>query len=253
MQYYFVEDVSHFCNVTQDKASAITERSIPYYDFTFVLEGTMVYYADGVKIVLQKNDCVFLKPGTVRSRERGSENVCFVSFNFTAMEGVELPFPSYMPRCINQNIRKLVALYPHSHLSSFYHAKEKCVSMLNYILYELLDASELKCDNEHVMKILHYIEEHITEDLTLQTISAYMNLSREYTSYIFRKEMGKTLTAYVNERKLLVAKELILGGEMSLTDIAAYLGFENYNYFSRLFKQYLEITPMMLKKKSNKQ
>ena len=60
--------------------------------------------------------------------------------------------------------------------------------------------------------------------------------------------MGKTLTDYVNERKMLLAKELILNGEMSLTDISTYLGFDNYNYFSRLFKQYLGITPISLKK-----
>ena len=60
--------------------------------------------------------------------------------------------------------------------------------------------------------------------------------------------MGKTLTDYVNERKMLLTKELILNGEMSLTDISTYLGFDNYNYFSRLFKQYLGITPISLKK-----
>ena len=76
-----------------------------------------------------------------------------------------------------------------------------------------------------------------------------MNLSREYTSYIFKKEMDKTLTAYVNERKLLLAKELIIDGAMTLTDIASYLGYENYNYFSRIFKQNLGITPIALKQK----
>lgn len=251
MQHYLVEDISHYCNVTLKKYGTILERPIPYYDFSFLLDGSMVYYANGSKILLQKNDAIFLPPGTIRSREPVQETVRFVSFNFTALEGATFPFPAYMPNCINANIRRLVSLYPPSHLSTFYHSKEKCVNMLNYILFELAEASELTCNNEHVMKILHYIEEHITENLTLQTISAQMNLSREYTSYIFKKEMGKTLTAYVNERKLLLAKELILGGEMSLTDISSYLGYENYNYFSRIFKKYLDITPIALKQKGH--
>ena len=249
MQYYLVKDISHYCNVALKKYGAITERPIPYYDFSFILDGSMVYYADGVKIFLQKNDAIFFPPGTVRSREPVNETVHFVSFNFTAMDGVTFPFSAYMPNCINGNIRRLVSLYPPSHLSTFYHSKEKCVNMLNYILFELAEASELTCNNDHVMKILHYIEEHITESLTLQTISAQMNLSREYTSYIFKKEMDKTLTAYVNERKLLLAKELIIDGSMSLTDIASYLGYENYNYFSRIFKKYLDITPIALKQR----
>lgn len=249
MQYYLVEDISHYCNVILKKCAPITERPIPYYDFSFVLEGSTTYYADGVKYILQKNDAIFLKPGTIRSREAGDAPLHFVSFNFTAPKDVDFSFPAYMQGCITSDIRKLVSLYPSSHLSSFYHAKEKCVNMLNYILFELLDASELKYDNEHVMKILYYIEEHITEDLTLQTISKVVNLSREYTSYIFKKETGKTLTAYVNERKLLLAKELILRGEMSLVDISRYLGYDNYNYFSRMFKRYLETTPMGIRRK----
>ena len=171
-------------------------------------------------------------------------------FTVKRQKTLQLLFKMFAIILITSDIRKLVSLYPPSHLSSFYHAKEKCVNMLNYILYELLDVSTIKCDNDHVVRMLYYIEEHITEDLRLQTISAQMNLSIEYTSYIFKKETGKTLTDYVNERKLLLAKNLIVSGEMSLADIASYLGFENYNYFSRLFKRYMNSTPIMLKKRS---
>ena len=249
MQHYLVKDISHYCNVTKSIYGTILERPIPYYDFSFILEGSMVYYADGMKIQLQKNDAIFLPPETIRMREPVQNTVHFVSFNFTAMDGVTFPFPPYMPDCINGNIRRLVSLYPPIHLSNFYYSKEKCINMLNYILLELAELSELTSNNKHVIKILHYIEEHITENLTLRTISAQMNLSREYTSYIFKKEMGKTLTAYVNERKLLLAKELIADGSMTLTDIASYLGYENYNYFSRIFKNNLGITPIALKQK----
>lgn len=249
MQHYLVKDISHYCNVTKSMYGSLLERPIPYYDFSFILDGSMVYYADGIKIPLEQNDAIFLPPGTIRTREPVQDTVHFVSFNFTAMEDAVFSFPLYMPNCIKANIRKLVSLYPPSHLSNFYYSKEKCINMLNYILLELAEASELTSGNEHVVRILHYIEEHLTEPLTLQTISAKMHLSREYTSYIFKKEMGKTLTAYVNERKLLLAKELIIDGAMNLTDIASYLGYENYNYFSRIFKNNLGITPIALKQK----
>ena len=248
MEYYFVSEVMHYCNVTLKKCGKIPLHQIDYYDFTFVLEGSMVYYADGKRIVLEKNDALFLKPQTMRARDAGTDTVRFVSFNFRTFPDVSFPFDNYMPKCITSNIKKLLTVYPPSHLSSTYHSREKCANMLNFMLYELLDASALKCDNEHVIKILNYIEEHITEKLTLQVISSYVNLSKEYTSYIFKKEMGKTLTDYVNERKMLLAKEFILNREMSLADISTYLGFDNYNYFSRLFKQYLEVTPISLKK-----
>ncbi len=248
MEYYLVSELLHYCNVTLKKCGRILPNKIDYYDFTFVLDGKLVYYADRKRIVLEKNDALFLPPGTLRARDAGTDTVHFVSFNFHSFPDVSFPFDNYMPKCITSNIKKLLTVYPPSHLSATYHSREKCANMLNFMLYELLDVASLKCSNEHVVKILNYIEEHITEKLTLQVMCSYVNLSREYTSYIFKKEMGKTLTDYVNERKMLLAKELILNGEMSLTDISTYLGFDNYNYFSRLFKQYLGITPISLKK-----
>ena len=59
--------------------------------------------------------------------------------------------------CITPNIRKLIVAHPYRHLSTFYHTKEKCASILNYILYELLDSSTVRCDNEHVSRIINYI------------------------------------------------------------------------------------------------
>jgi len=249
MQNYLVKDLFHYCNVALKNCPAIYEHKIKWYDLSFVLEGSMTYYADGQKITLEKNDAMFLKPGTMRIRKEGAAPLRFVSFNFSTFDDVDLPFPVYMPKCITKEIRNLIQLYPPTHLSAFYHSKEKCMCVLNYILHGLLDLSEMNCENEHIKKILYYIEEHITENVTLQVISAQMNLSKEYTSHIFKKEIGKTLTDYVNNRKLLLAKEMIVDTEMSLTDIAEYLGFNNYNYFSRLFKKYLEITPIALKQK----
>lgn len=251
MSHYLVKEISHYCNVTLKHCSGMTEHIIPYYDFTFVLEGTLTYHVNGRKIVLTGNDAIFLPPGTLRSREAWEDTVSFVSFNFHAFEDVVFPFPVFMQDCINANIRKLTSLYPHSHLTSFFHSREKCASMLNYILFELLDAESFGSNNEHVVRILNYIEAHITEKLTLSGICSKISLSREYTSYIFKKETGKTLTSYINERKILLAKELIRKEEMSLADIALYLGYDNYNYFSRLFKTYQGITPAAVRHKQH--
>ena len=62
MEYYLVSEILHYCNVTLKKCGRIPLNPIDYYDFTFVLEGRMVYYADGQRIVLEKNDAIFLPP-----------------------------------------------------------------------------------------------------------------------------------------------------------------------------------------------
>ncbi|MBQ9938054.1 MAG: AraC family transcriptional regulator [Oscillospiraceae bacterium] len=247
MKNYIVQKIRHYCNISVDRCSAIDTELIDFYDFTFVCSGSMTYIADGKTIALKKNDALFLRPGTERVRLQGTEPVKYVSFNFDICPDTELPFESYMPNCISSEIKNLAATFPQSHLLPYYHSKEKVANMLNYILFELLDILSLGTNNEYVIKIAKYVDEHITEKISLREVSGHIGLSREYTAAIFKKEMGKTLTDFVNERKMLLAKELILSNEMGLCDIAAHLGYENYNYFSRLFKRYFDKTPISVK------
>ena len=113
-----------------------------------------------------------------------------------------------------------------------------------------MDMITLKSTNPHVLKIVRYIDEHITEKMSLKSISNEIGLTKEYTAYIFKKQTNKTITNYINERKMLLSKELMLRNNMSLNDLSAYLGYENYNYFSRLFKRHFDITPTNFKIKN---
>lgn len=241
---YIVDEICHYCNLTLSRSVRKIEKApISYYDFTFVLDGHMTYIVNNKKYVVSKNDAIFLPPGTLRARESNSIPIRFVSFNFYAKPGVSLPFRKYMPKCITPLIKKIVSTFPQSHLSPSFHSKEKCAIILNHILYELMDAQKLDSKNEHIRKIITYIDEHVCEKINLSDVSNFVNLSKEYTSALFKKEMGITLIDYINKEKLSIAKELILGSEMPLTDVAAYVGFEDYNYFSHIFKKHFTTTP----------
>lgn len=250
MNQYIVKDVLHYCNVSFDKSTYFSSHKIDYYDLTFVLSGTMKYEADGKVIELNKNDAMLLKPGTMRSRLAVEKPVKYVSFNFSVMPNVELPLENYLQNCITLDIRKITSAFSHSHLTPYYHSKEKVANLLNFILYELIDVSFLKSTNPHVLKIVRYVAEHITEKMSLKSISNEIGLTKEYTAYIFKKHTNKTLTHYINERKILLAKEMILRNEMPLNDLSTYLGYDNYNYFYRIFKQHFDITPTKIKQKN---
>lgn len=246
---YIVDEICHYCNISLPSCAAIIEKNaIDYYDFTFMLDGAMTYSANGRKYTISKNDAIFFPPGTLRWREEGNTPVRYVSFNFYAMPGISLPFREYMPNCITPPIRKIISAFPQSHLSPSFHSKEKCANMLNYILYELMDSEKVGSNNDHIYKIITYIDEHVCEKINLSTVSSYINLSKEYISAFFKKEMNITLTDYINEKKLSIAKELILGSEMRLSHVASYVGFENYNYFSRVFKKHFGTSPHNMKK-----
>ena len=91
-------------------------------------------------------------------------------------------------------------------------------------------------------RILHYIWIHEDEPLTLTELAAAMHLNRNYLCSLFRREMGETLTDYINRRKIQTAVRLMNTGRTDIAAIAEACGIENANYFSRLFKDTEGIT-----------
>ena len=248
MDHYIVTDLLHYCNVRLPGYFYIGPRPIPYYDLTFVLEGSVTYVVDDKAYVIHKNDAIFIKPGMKRERLKTDKQVRHVSFNFEAADVFNLSLPVYMPNSFSADMKKLIQYFPCSHIPQDNFSKQKAVNLLNIILLELLEKNTSKSQNTHIKRIMEIVDERLTEKLTLQDISTELNLSKEYTSYIFRKETGKTLTDYIHEQKMRMAKDFITHGEMTLTEISQALGFDNYNYFSRLFKKQFDCTPKDMQK-----
>ena len=185
---YIVKDLLHYCNVSLKSVSAIESLPINYYDLTFVLKGEMTYIVNKKEYVLSENDAVLIPPGALRERRSSNEIVKYVSFNFTANEGAELPSNVYLKGIISHDIRSLCQIFSASHISDIYSTREKVINLFNYILLEINDAIELESNNKHIIDIIKFINEHISEPITLSVVSDKVNLTKEYVSHIFKKE-----------------------------------------------------------------
>ena len=248
MSAYIVKELLHYCNVSLKRSSHIAAEHIKYYDFTFVLKGSMTYCVDGKTYVLSENDAIFIKPGSLRERIPTNAPVKYVSYNFTVYDDTILPKQPHLKSIISYDIRNMVSIFSASHLSDIYASRDKVMNLLNYILLEIKDIIAFDSSNKHIIEILKYINEHISEPITLSRISEQVNLTKEYVSHVFRKETGKTVTEYINERKLMIAKEMILSTSYPLTYISDRLGYENYSYFTKVFKKQFDTTPRILRK-----
>ena len=88
-----------------------------------------------------------------------------------------------------------------------------------------------------------WIEEHWTQPISLRDVSNALNINSAYLSRLFKKYTGKTIVTFINELKMKKAKEMIEIGGFSLKEISYSLGFQNYNYFYRLFKEVYGMSP----------
>lgn len=108
---------------------------------------------------------------------------------------------------------------------------------------DLLEQNRTMEKNRLIADIRRYIDQHLTERISLNSVADAFYLSPSYFSTTFKKHCGMSFTEYVNHQKMELAKELLLKQEMKIYEIAAYLGFENTYYFSKVFKKFSGMSP----------
>ncbi|MCZ8521285.1 MULTISPECIES: response regulator transcription factor [Paenibacillus] len=92
-------------------------------------------------------------------------------------------------------------------------------------------------------KICVYIEEHISEDLSLVRLAEVIHFNPSYLSRLFKLERGMNLSEYIEETRLAAAKEMLRSGELKIAEVGAKIGYEAAHSFTRFFKKWTGLTP----------
>jgi len=98
--------------------------------------------------------------------------------------------------------------------------------------------------------VLTYISEHYCEKITVTELADMINVSPDYFTKMFRDSIGRTPIEYINGLRVNRAMELLFKSEKSMADIADEIGFCNPNYFHKIFKQYMDLSPLAYRKAS---
>ena len=93
-----------------------------------------------------------------------------------------------------------------------------------------------------VLDILRYLDDNLTEDIRIEDLAARFYISKFHMMRRFREETGSSIHAYLSDKRLLLARELIRGGA-SATDACFQCGFRSYSAFSRAYMKLFGITP----------
>lgn len=94
-----------------------------------------------------------------------------------------------------------------------------------------------------VQKTILLIDSDLSADLSLATLSDAQGVSGGYLSTVFKRETGKTLSAYVRERRVKHAAHLLGTTNLQIQTVALHCGILDLQYFSKLFKRETGKTP----------
>lgn len=102
---------------------------------------------------------------------------------------------------------------------------------------------------EIIGKAKEYIKKNYVKEITVKELASRFSVNPNYFSTIFKQETGVTLTNYLKDTRIEKACDLLKNTQSTIHEIAQIVGYEDTQYFYRVFKKTLGITPLEYRNK----
>ena len=103
-----------------------------------------------------------------------------------------------------------------------------------------------------IRNVINYIDQHLATELSLSVLAEVFDKNASYLSNAFKKEVGDTLTEYINKARIQASLRYFNMTNMRVADVADAVGISDFGYFSKLFKKHVGVSPREYKKMLDK-
>ncbi len=168
-------------------------------------------------------------------------------------------FPLYYKLTLLYVLLKMIKYFERDEqeqFKSFIQQSEKLISsesvdevlaQMKEFLSQISDVATFSSQHIVIDRALAYINDHFNQQITLEQVAEEINRSPYYFSHLFRKVMNMTFVEYITQTRIKKAKELLLGDDLTISEISSGIGYQDPNYFSRVFKAICGVSPKQWK------
>ena len=248
-----------------------TCRAYDYRVF-FIESGSINLTIDGEKYLMQENDMAIVPPDTPYFTE-ALDGVQAYVINFDlCFENVDVPekmakyehifqkeevisketwdiFPAVY-RCEEGSekiFRKILNIWLDE--DEFY--LERCAAMLKSFIIETMFFSKNDRTPDLVKKLKKYLEENFKVNINNEDVGKIFSYHPNYVNRIFKEATGETLHSYLVQVRLKKALDMIIDGNMQISEVAAECGFSSYPYFIKCFREKYGVSPLKYRSRRN--
>lgn len=242
------------------------------YEIIRIVKGTLTVTLDEKSFTAKENDVIFIHSGILHSGiPRDCTYQCIV-FDINAFLKFNSVCTAYMQDILHQELM----IYHHftkkqpeilDCVNSLFQAIATCkrgyeliVFGQFYHFFGLVFSNHYYLDNQpkarkdykrilQLKQVVEFIEKNYTSQITLQQLSASVNMSPKYFCRFFSEMTHQTPMDYLNRQRIEQACCQLATTDDSITEIAYRNGFNDLSYFIRTFKKYKGITPGKYKRK----
>ena len=124
-----------------------------------------------------------------------------------------------------------------------YAARDQIIAALMKLADQGLGPATAMEPEDKVDSLVRYIQAHYNEEISIQALADHYGMTPGYLSSLFKKKTNKTIVQYITDLRMKRAREYLEKSNLSIADIAQNVGFNEAQYFSRVFKKCVGVTP----------
>ena len=247
------------------KKSEVGKHYQTYYEITLINDGEIKNDTTSTSNIIKRNDIILMKKNIFHELVTINENISLKYINLafsdkimnrvqTIFGGLHLINDTVIGHLSDEKSRKLINYYNDINLNDSYYELNKDIELFLYQMIKELIYHQSKDTNIYpnwFKSLLLEIQDlnKIKETKDIFIISPY---SKQYTIKKFHEYLNMTPSQYLNKKKIDKAIELLLSTELSILNIAFECGFNNIEYFDKIFKKTMGLTPLRYRQTQSK-
>ena len=241
-----------------------------FYLLVLFTKGSGFHIIDFDTFEIQPNSLFMLKPGQVHSWQLSENIEGYIAFYsqeiynvyFGSKQIEEYSFYrgiSNSPEMIlndsqMQEISNYFELLLEENSHSEFKKMDKLLNLLDIIhielarIYESMQNHSIHPYNLKVKELEMLLNQYFKTEKLPSFYAEKLNMSLKHLNRICKNVLDITLTDFIYNKVMLESKRLLSNNSMTVSEVANEMGFENYSYFTKVFKKYTGLTPKSFKK-----
>jgi len=253
--------VFHFDTVRGQTQSSEKENWHTNIELLYFVEGSGSVTCNARNYPVKKDDIFVVNssmPHSITSPTRIQYYCLIIDDIFCTTNSIDTDSISFKPVITDGYAKKLFdkIVTEYATQNTYQNAGIKS-AILNLMVYLARNYTEpysftgmnMQKKHESTKIAISYIKAHFNQKLTLEDIAYQAGFSKYYFLRMFKSVTGYTPIAYINKIRCENAKNLLLSGEANINEIGEKVGFDNFSYFSKKFKESEGCTPSEFIKK----
>ncbi|WP_455584387.1 AraC family transcriptional regulator [Bacteroides sp.] len=240
---------------------------LSYFDITVITGGSGCFSIDGKQYVLERGDVIFSRPGEIRAWDKNNlpqgyalifEEEFLLSFfnDLSFIQNLSYFNRNRVSAKINiVNIYIRIENLIQDIIAEVNNKQEKDKHILRALLYEmlmLLNREYLKThavieensQNRYIDGFIRLVDKDFRTHHDTKYYAGELCITPNYLNEIVRKSMNISPKCYIQNKIIQEAKRLLSYTELTVSEVADNLNFENLSYFIRLFRKHTHLTPL---------